>query len=527
MLSSVQTVVWIIIITISQISKSVHHFLVLSLLSLTTYALPLGQTGNVSGIVQPTRAYQAVALGAFGVIMACHRTLITEGFVNSRGWGTDAFVALGMVIIAIVWTGGIIASGFLESGKPCGHDILLCAGRLIYAPHILNATISLWFVYSLSAKFDLRLWKPPVLYTRDAWSAAFRFHIPLLINSLLTCIILLLAAGAIRGGDYTAAVMSFVGCAVYVVRAGGSTSYNNVEVPYRNHNFIRAVLNTSHDTGTVYMTSCRSANMQPVWSYVWLNQIQVVNATLLPPLRKLEANEFNLHDLRSALRESAHAVVLCTTMDDDHLHMLASWLLTPSPFEKDINKPQGFGRELFYYLYIAELFVFVQRQRLETGLRHKLCKWRVSSRSGADDIGNEDPYGAKGGKEGLTDALVNVGAILGFPMQMEFMSVQPEKSLLPEYDPSHAERYVGQLWTYCLQASESIFSTLYIFCAIYFADNGKVPGLHPFEIRADNKDGDVIMHQAMWRQAWHSTMVAQFTASSVAVAGAVIGGLLV
>jgi hypothetical protein len=517
------------IVTIAQISKSAQcflAFLVLSLLLPSTYALPLEQTGSVSGIVQPTRAYQAVALGGFGVIMACHRTLITEGFINSRGWGTDAFVAIGMVTIAIVWTGGIIASGFLESGKPCRHDMSLCAGRLIYAPHILNATILLWFVYSLSTKFKLRLWKPPVLYTRDAWSAAFEFHIPLLINSLLTCVIMFLAAGAIRGGDYTAAVMSIVGCAVYVVRAGGSTSYNNLEVPYRNHNFIRAVLNTSHDTGTVYMTSCGSAYMHPVWSYVWPNQIQEVNATLLPALRKLEANEFNLHELRSALRESAHAVVLCTTMDNDHLHMLASWLLTPSPFEKDI-KPQGLGRELFYYLYIAELFVFVQRQRLEPELRHKLCKWRVSSRSGAHDIGNEDPYGAKGGKEGLTDALMNVGAILGFIPQMDFMSVQPEKSLLLEYDPSHAEGYIGQLWTHCLQASESIFSALYIFCAIYFVDNGSAYGLHPFEIQADNKDGDVIMHQVMWRQAWHGTMVAQFTASAVAVAGAVIGGLLV
>lgn len=523
------------IFTFIEDSKSLGYLVPSTLILLllpTTCARPLEaateQTGPVGGIVPPTRAYQAVALGAFGIIMACHRSLMSEGFTNSRSWGTDTFVAMGVIAVAVVWTGGIIASGFLEGGEPCRNDLLLCAGRLIYAPHMLNATIFLWFTYSLSTKFKMSLWTPPAQYTRDAWSTGFKFHVPLVVNCLLTSVILFLAAGAIKARDYTAAVMGIVGCAVYVVRAGGSTCYNNTEVPYRNHNLIRAVLLTSHDAGTVYTTACDGATMQPVWSYVWPNQIEVVNTKLAPALRKLETNQINLRDFHPVLRECGLHVISCTTMDDIHLHMLANWLLIPSPVEDQTKAPgQPFGRELFYYLYIVELFLFVQRSRLRTDVKEKLCKWRVIGRSGAYDIGKEDPYGMRGGRAGLTEALLNVAAIFGKMPQLDFMDVTPENSILPGYNLSHAEGYVGQLWTYCMQGSESIFMALYIFCAIYFMDNGNVHGLRPLAILPDKKDGDVIMHQTMWRQGWHAAIVAQFTSSAVAVIGAVIGGLLI
>jgi hypothetical protein len=327
--------------------------------------------------------------------------------------------------------------------------VLRCAGRLIYAPHMLNATALLWFIYFISTKLNLSLWKPPLLYTRDAWSAAFRFHIVIIVNVLLTCLIFFLAAGAIKAGDYTAAVMNIVGCAVYVVRAGGSTTYNDPEVPYRNHNIIRAVLNTSHATGTVYTTDNDGPGMHAVWSYVWRNQIAVVNANLLPALRRLEAGKLDLHELRSTLRESAHSVVLSTTMDDEHLISLAKWLLLPStPFDA-AEKPQPFGRELFYYLHIVELFLFVHRDRLDLDLRRQLCKWRASNRSGANDIGEVDVFGAVGGKDGLVEALRHVGAIFVKLPQLDLMVAKPDKSLLPSYDPSRREGYVGQLWTYC------------------------------------------------------------------------------
>ena len=172
----------IVIIAFMEDSKSPGYFLpsALTLLLLpTTYALPLGgpaeHTGSISGIVPPTCAYQAVALGAFGIIMTCHQSLMPQGFTNSKGWGTDTFVAMGVIAVAVVWTGGIIASGFYEDGQPCHHDLFLCAGCLIYAPHMHNATIFLWFIYSLSTKFKMSLWTPPALHTRDAWFSSTMF----------------------------------------------------------------------------------------------------------------------------------------------------------------------------------------------------------------------------------------------------------------------------------------------------------------------------------------------------------------
>jgi hypothetical protein len=52
---------------------------------------------------------------------------------------------------------------------------------------MLNATIFLWFMYSLSTKFKMSLWTPPAIYTRDAWSAAFKFQavLPYYYNTIL------------------------------------------------------------------------------------------------------------------------------------------------------------------------------------------------------------------------------------------------------------------------------------------------------------------------------------------------------
>jgi hypothetical protein len=490
------------------------------------YGLPIEPSENVSGIVKPTHAYQAVALGAFGIITACHRSLMAEGFVNARRWGTDTYIGFGLCFVALVWTGVVVVSGFLEDTKPCQVNVMSCAGRLIYAPHMLNATAGLWVLYLVSVKFNLSLWIPQPQSSRDSWSHAFRYHIVPCVNIALGCAVAFVAAGATKSNDYTAAVMCMVGYVVYVTRAGGATLYNDVSVPFKNYNCVRVVLNTSHKAGTLYMSGNPGMDMQAVWSYVWPNQINTVNTTLLPLLRKLEAGQFDLSELRKVLRNAAFEVVLNTKMDEQHLEALAHWLLhceTPC----DLDGPvQEIGRELFYYLYVAEQLLFEQRERLPPILREKLCKWRLSSRSGANDIGNAPAYGQGGGLDGLQEVLINVAMIFGKKANLGILKSKAATSILPGYDALSQESYAAKLWSYCLHGTESIFAAMYIFCAVWFADLGAGAGLEPFPIKASDQLGDVIMHQIMWRQAWHSAVISQFTASAVAVIGAIIGGLL-
>lgn len=154
------------------------------------------------------------------------------------------------------------------------------------------------------------------------------------------------AAGAIKAYNYTPAIMYAVRCVMYLTRAGGETSYNDITVPYRNHDHIRAGLNTAQMARTAYTSGPAGAGMIPVWGYAWPNQIEMVNTSVLPALRRLVADSYNHASMRDSLWECTSSVVLCTTMDDQHLSSLADWFLFPAPLPS-ANSSFEIGQELF------------------------------------------------------------------------------------------------------------------------------------------------------------------------------------
>jgi hypothetical protein len=398
---------------------------------------------------------------------------------------------------------------------------------MIYIPHILNATVLLWVIYYASVKFKLALWIPRPQYSREAWSSAFRYHIPLIVNSILACLVLFVSTGAFAARDYTTASLTIAGFAMYVARAGGRAPYNDVAVPYRNHNFIRVLLPTSHEAGTLYMSPPDGVGIQAVWSYVWPNQIHTSNTLFLSAFAKFRAGLSDRSQLLLALRETATAFVRSTDLDDEHTTNLARWLLLV-PFRDEADKaPMEIARETFFYLFHAEFYLFVNRDRIPAELRKLMCKWRNIGTSGANDIGDGPCHGSTGGAEGLREVLTQVALLFGRTPQLGLLDKSPtKKSSLPNYDPSSPEGYAGQLWTYCAQGSESVFAALYVFCEVWVAEMGISKDVCLFGIRAQSKEGDEIMHKIMWRQAWYSAVVAQLIASAPATAGALVRGVL-
>jgi len=511
-----------------RVSKKLVCFLLLSLPH--TLGAPIGSS-DVTIQSPVAYIYQAAALGGFGIIIAGHRTLLADGFTNSFEPRTDLFTVVVLSLTSGVWSALVVISGLFELGRPCSTDILLCAGRMVYLPHMINATILLWMIYYVSVKFKLSLWTPPPEYSREAWSSAFRWHVVTSVNALLACVILCVSAGAAKAGDYTGASLSIVGLVVYISRAGGTASYDEVNVPFKNHNFLRVLLPTSHKAGTLYMSPPNGVGIHPTWSYVWPNQIEPANTILVPALIQFRSQAFNCGPLLQALRDTATALVRCTQMDDRHFENFINWLLPsnyePHPEQKLVDRPSmKVARETFYYLFHLEYYLFVNRRRISLDRRRLMCRWRDKTRSGANDIGDQPCYGKQGGTEGLTEALTQVALLFGKTPTLDLLRSKLRKSSLPGYDPAGSENYAGRLWTHCINASETTFGALYIFCDAWVADNGVDKAVVLFDFRAKDEEGDKIMYNIMWRQAWYTAVVAQLIASSAAIAGAVVGGIL-
>lgn len=224
----------------------------------------------------------------------------------------------------------------------------------------------------------------------------------------------------------------------------------------------------------------------------------------------------------------------------DDIVLLARWLYLDDLADQGMRRIDCerasdihlIGRDLMYALCHAEYLVFMGQGRLPQELQRKMGMLRVMTRSGAPNSGSPDVHtvGFTAGREGYREAVEHIYKLFDLPLDgkaLDFSSTTP-----PAHSPALGKRpetidgYVDELWTTCIDNSESTFTAMYMFTTVWFVEVGNTNGFHIFPLRCRNRYGDWISEQIVWRQAWYMGIIAQLVSvSPVFYAAFVIGYL--
>lgn len=497
---------------------------------------------QVGGITIQQSLHQAAALGAMTLLLTAHRAVMNTGFTFSRtAVSTDVTILAAIIAIVTLWTGLVIASGFLIE-QPCLTSVELCLARLSYAPWMLQI-MSLFWIYALwDARRDLsksRTW--------TLWCARGPFDWRLCLHpwfrwsmiGVMLAVILTTSYGAIREQIYTVGILNIVGIILFTVGAGGSNKY--VAAPHRYAgDMIRIILGTSHSEGSVYILPSKHHGFDAVWSPKIESEHTAVDEHIMPLFQTLRSGQYPPNEPLSKLREVLPTFMRSVVVTPAQLTHLALWLYADPQCPGEMRrlrcqrapKTHLIGRDLMYALCHAEYLLFMNRSQLPTALQAKVSMLRSESKSGAG-LGagaNSNPtIGFPGGKDGYQAAVHWVYSLFSLPADPSALNpsgTPPLETRVLPTPPGSIDEYVAALWDFSVRHGESTVSALYIFTTIWFIEMGNVGGFHIFPLRTAGKAGDMVAFQVVWRQGWYDCMISQLVTMSPIILGAFIAGIL-
>lgn len=481
---------------------------------------------------------------ALGLI---HRSLRTRGFTLRRSeFSTDITVSLLVTLLVNLWTILILMPPLL-SIRQSGANILTALATIASAPWIAEVfslfwlaefVSSYWYAHSRNRSGQVAgLWKMDCANGPFGWRESSRPWARNLMFLVTAIIMLPLALISISQGDFLHGVLSIAAFLLFVKPAFPHNKYT--ESPHRHDgDTLRIALPTSHLEGTVYVLPSKLSGFEAVWSPKIKAEHLHTDAEMMTLFASMRTRSFSLSEPLRRLRTTLSAYNESAILTDQQVIHLAEWLfLEPNsviagkPYKA--KRPMGvhlIGRDLMYALAHAEYLVFMRKNVLPVDLCKKLGMLRQAERSGG--LGVDDSVHTIGYSEGLSgyqEAVRHCYALFNEtldPVALEPPQIPLFRSSVLGRQPRSTDDYVGSLWTLCLEHSESTFSTLYMFCCVWFIEVGNVGGFHIFPFQCLSHQGDRVAWQIIWRQGWYECIMAHLIASSPLIAFGFAAGLV-
>ena len=500
--------------------------------------------------VDPQGISSAGPLALILTLGLLHRSLRTRGFTfRNQRTSTDLLV-LAFVFFAIkLWTLLLLLPILttVHQTRLLSTDILDAITKAAAVPWIAELFSWYWLIdYLISAwyEFDrndsdkmVGLWKMDCSNGPFGWRESMRPWALNFLFALMAAIIIPSNLIAVYQGLILHGVLNIVAFVLFFKSAFPHNKYN--DSPHRyNGDMLRIVLPTSHLEGTVYILPSRKSEFRVVWSPKITAEHQQTDSEIMMLFGLMMTRSFSFSEPLRRLRITLSAYNERINLTNQQLIDLAEWLLLepnsaikdPAYLIKRQQKAHLVGRDLMYALAHAEYLVFVRRDSLPETLRDKLGMLREPKRSGGLHVMDSvRTIGYKEGFEGYQEAVKYIYDL--FNIEIDYIALHPPEIALPLSSvlgrrPASVEDYVGSLWTLCLEFSESTFSALYMFCCIWFVENGNIGGFHIFPFVCHSHQGDSLAWQMIWRQGWYECVLAQLIASSPLIAFGFVVGLV-
>ena len=479
-----------------------------------------------------------------------HRSLRTRGFTfRGRKASTDLLAAALTFVAINLWTllnlvPLLLAMYQTRFSSLSFFDNMTAAATV---PWIAELFSLYWLIdYLIFARYEndrsgsdqmAGLWKMDCSNGPFGWRESIR---PWALNFLfliMASVIISFSLLAIYQGIILHGVLNIVAFVLFFKSALPHNKYN--DSPHRyDGDMLRVVLPTSHLEGTVYVLPSRKTKFRAVWSPKIKAEHHQTDSEIMILFSSMRSRSFSLSEPLRRLRITLSAYNEKVTLSNQQLIDLAEWLLrkqnsaitNPAYLINRQPKAHLIGRDLMYALAHAEYLVFVRRDALPETLRDSLDLLREPRRSGGlRVVESVRTVGYREGIDGYQDAVRYIYDLCS--VEMDFIALHPPEMVLPVSSilgrrPSSVEDYVGSIWNLCIDYSESTFSALYMFCCIWFVENGNVGGFHIFPFVCQSHQGDDLARQVIWRQGWYECVLAQLIASSPLIAFGFAAGLV-
>lgn len=475
------------------------------------------------------------------VLALIHRSLCTRGFTLRRSLlASDTIIMLVLTLLVNIWA-------LLVSWPRLDTLAQTPSARIIAVPWISLIFSYFWILTFAITYFNARStresdyaagpWEMDCSNGPFGWRESLRryFLYPLYFSLLgiqLPCSLLM-----IFEGDLIQGALSVAGLFMFLFSALPHNKY--VLAPHRyGSDMLRIVLPTSHIEGTVYILPSSTSGFEAVWSPKVRSEHEQTDAEIMALFASMRTGSYSPSEVLRRLRitmstfnERAHAT-------DEACLNLAEWLLVePGSVIRTkairARRPKNvhlIGRDLMYTLAHAEYLIFMRKKSLPPDLRKKLSRLRETRRSGGlNDIDSMPTVGYHDGIQGYQEAVRYVYDIFNEPIDSSALEppiALSHTSVALGRRTTSTDDYIGSLWTLCLQHSESTFSTLYMFCCVWFIEVGNVGGFHLFPFQCHSHNGDPTAWQIIWRQGWYECLMAQLIASSPLLALGFAAGLV-
>lgn len=462
---------------------------------------------------------------------------------------TDIIVSLLITFMLNIWTLFVLIPPLLSIRQSALSisSVLAALDTISSAPWIAEIFSLFWlaefvssYLYAYKRKDSDQLaglWRMDCANGPFGWRESSRpwaRNLTFLVTATMT---IPLALISISQGDLLHGVLSIAALLLFVISAFPHNKY--IESPHRHDgSMLRIALPTSHLEGTVYVLPSKLSSFEAVWSPKVKAEHLQTDAEIMTLFSSMRTGSYSLSEPLRRLRSTLSAYNESAILTDEQLTHLAEWLLlepnsviAQKPYKA--KRPVGvhlIGRDLMYALAHAEYLIFMRKNALPVQLHKKLGMIRQAERSGGLEANDSiHTIGYRNGLPGYQEAVRHCYALFNEavdPVALEPPEVPAFKSAVLGRQVRSTKDYVENLWTLCLEHSESTFSALYMFCCIWFIELGNVGGFHIFPFQCLSHQGDRVAWQIVWRQGWYECILAHLVASSPLIAFGFAAGLV-
>ncbi|KAJ1568211.1 hypothetical protein HK096_007233, partial [Nowakowskiella sp. JEL0078] len=522
---------------------------------------------SAGGFQIEQQLYQAAALAALTLFGTAHRAVAATGFhmSNSFWTNTDCQIGLIMCLIAMIWTGLVLLSGFVLDDHPCSESWIECGARLANAPILLIVTCVFWCATTIdfwllmqrlrkhsqerveSGEEDTRallessdhrlparggyLWQPNYSAGYAQFNANLSLSGKIIYFGLCWISVGIFAAAALYSKQYVIGLLPIIGPLLVTIEAVGKNPYATFRHVFGKR--IQITLITDHLAGTTYVfepipktDEGAILRVTPVWTPRVTEQHELLRHKLMPAMLKLrsQADSNSVLEMVSALRSILTDFV--TKVDPTCVKSVGKWLALGSCNKKliviDMDQTQHLlnagmlSSDLVLAIAYLEFFTFVNRDRLDKGEANSMWKWRAQTTTGAVVPDNSIPYQFSG-IEGWELAVKSTIQLFGIESKQQDL-------LLTGWSEVERKEWITKTWDMVLPLCESVFVALYIFYCIYETNRHPSDAYAPFVLRTRHKFGDFATYAMMWRQGWYCCVFAQLSTLSPAILSAFVTG---
>ncbi|KAF1828908.1 hypothetical protein BDW02DRAFT_651738 [Decorospora gaudefroyi] len=471
-----------------------------------------------------------------------------HGFIiRRRGLSTDTLIGFCIGMTSFVWAAIVVYSGLndgyeIRSDGRTAHKVQSLLADLAQAPVLVVGLFFVWLISGfdilvLGRNRSLTAWRISEISSSFDWDKGLQEPYYFVMCIAIPFLSALSAGFQISTGDAFLGVLNLAGVLLFATRTVPRHPFNSVPHRYAADE-LRIILPTTHHEGTVYVLPSKNRGFDAVWSPKIPDEHIQADRYMMTLFSKIRSVTAKRSDPLESIRATVAAFHKRLSMSTDEIECLAEWIypdeqstanVGPRTRKIECQRAPGIhliGRDMIYALCHAEYIVFMGQGRLSSTTRAKLARLRFMKGSGASseqDVAGAAPQtiGLTPGFEGYSEAVRHVYAIFNLPVDdlaLDFScATAPAYSHALGMAPSSIDEYVSKLWDLSIQHSESTFTALYFFNVTWFMEVGNVNGFHIFPLRVNNRDGDVVDFDIIWRQIWWEGCVSQLPMASLMV----------